>query len=215
MITRIAGTLESIDEGRATLACPPLWYDIFVPGADQQRLASRLGEQIIFHTLHSLESQQQGNAFVPRLIGFQSPKDRAFFELFTTVKGIGARKALRSLQLPFGSVAAAIAGRDVKLLQSLPEIGRRLAETIVAELSGKVDRFVDLGSDSPSADGTAEQMMTGRQSVAQEALAVLVSLGEPRVPALQLIDRALRTDPELTSSDQLVAAVYRLKDLPV
>src|SRR5262245_17157043 len=143
MINRIEGELiEVTPDGRALLRCEHMTYELFVPGADQQRLAAMTGQTVRFHTLYYLESQNQGASYTPRLIGFASPDDRAFFELFTTVKGIGNRKALRALQLPFGAVAAAIADKDIDLLKSLPEIGKRTAETIVAELSGKVDRFV-------------------------------------------------------------------------
>ena len=80
---------------------------------------------------------------IPRLAGFLSVEDRAFFELFTTCKGIGNRKALRAMSLDVGQLAGAISDRDIALLQTLPDIGRRTAETIIATLHGKVDRFLN------------------------------------------------------------------------
>jgi Holliday junction DNA helicase RuvA len=145
---------------------------------------------------------------VPRLIGFATPEDRAFFELFTTVKGIGNRKALRALQLPFGTIAAAIAQRDLDLLKSLPEIGKRTAETIVAELHGKVDQFVELKP--MPADGVAD---SGKSALVRDAVAVLTQLGEPKLIARQLVDRALAADPTLESAEVIVAAAFRLKEL--
>ena len=210
MISRIEGLLESVtDDGRALLRCDYIIYELFIPGADQQRLATMMGERVSFHTLHYLEGRDQGAAYMPRLIGFASPADRAFFELFTTVKGIGNRKALRALQLPFGAIAAAIAEKDIDLLKSLPEIGKRTAETIVAELHGKVDRFVEL-KPLPSEKVAPT---SARSALINDAVAVLAQLGEQKLTARQLVDRALAADSTLESAEALVAAAFRLKEL--
>lgn len=208
MISRIEGQLLTVCEGCAELLLSDnLTFELLVPGADEQQLATCVGRTVSFHTLLYLESQGQGTSFFPRLIGFNSVEQRDFFELFTKVKGIGYRKALRAMQLPFGMIAAAIASRDTTLLVSLPEIGRRTAETIVAELHGKVDRFVEI---KPAAASAADS--TARR-IAMDAVAALVQLGEQRLIAAQLIDRALAADPTLKSADALVAAAFRLKEL--
>lgn len=211
MINRIEGKLLAItDDGRALLQCDHLTYELFVPGADQQRLAAMVGETIAFHTLHYMESQGQGASYIPRLIGFASPQDRAFFELFTTVKGIGNRKALRALQVPFGTVATAIAEKDVDLLRSLPEIGKRTAETIVAELHGKVDHYIEVKPMGAADRATGPDAV--RSALIRDAVAVLMQLGEQKLIARQLVDRALIADATLDSAEVLVAAAFRLKE---
>src|SRR5262245_42165421 len=146
MISQIAGELVGFnhEDNIAELRNGWMTIEVLVPAADAQRIAASIGASAQFHTLLYLESQNQGMSFTPRLIGFASPQQREFFQLFTTVKSIGYRKALRALQLPFADVAAAIAAKDRDLLVSLPEIGKRTADTIIAELSGKVDQFVEL-----------------------------------------------------------------------
>ncbi|MEY4827026.1 MAG: Holliday junction ATP-dependent helicase RuvA, partial [Planctomycetota bacterium] len=134
MIASIEGELLSAEDGVALLQVGALAYEVLVPAADVTALAGQRGATVRFVTLHYLEGQGQGSSFWPRLIGFRSAEDRDFFELFTTVKGIGNRKALRALQRPFAEVAAAIARRDEKALTGLPEIGKKMAETIVVEL---------------------------------------------------------------------------------
>lgn len=141
MITQIEGRLVALVDGAAHVRVGDVTYEVLVPAADSMALAASLGTPVVFHTLHYLEGQGQGSSFWPRLIGFRTARDRAFFELFTTVKGIGNRKALRALQMPFVRVARAIADRDLDTLQSLPEIGRRTAEAICVELKGKVDAY--------------------------------------------------------------------------
>lgn len=207
MIARLEGTLESIEGSSAYLRSGHFLFEVLVPAADQMRLSAAVGETIAFHTLFYLESQGQGASFIPRLVGFGSPADRDFFELFTTVKGIGNRKALRALQMPFGDVARAIAERNVDLLVSLPEIGKRTAEAIIVELKGKIESFVKSGFSSNASAGAPGSPLLN------DAVAVLVQLGEPRHIARQLAERALAADPAITTPDSLVAAAYRLKEL--
>lgn len=212
MISRIEGRLVAIDRGRAHVQCGDLTYEVLVPAADQQRLAASIDETVSFHTLHYLEGQGQGTSFIPRLIGFDSETDRAFFELFTTVKGMGNRKALRALALPFGAIAEAIAARDVDVLKSLPEVGKRTAQTIVTELYEKVDRFVEL-KPAPGGASASTPEEAARSGLIHDAVAVLTQLGEPQLQARQLAERALAADPTMDSPEDLVAAAYRLKEL--
>ncbi|MCP3905098.1 MAG: hypothetical protein GY715_15850 [Planctomycetes bacterium] len=206
MISRIEGELVAVADGRAHVRDGALTYELHVPAADEQRLAAVVGETTAFHTLHYFEGQGQGSSFIPRLIGFTTESDRSFFELFTTVKGMGNRKALRALALPFADVAEAIADRDLDVLKSLPEIGKRTAETIVVELHGKVDRFVEL---KPAVTGRTPVAGSG---FARDAIVMLTQLGESSLGARRLVDRALTVDPAIDSAETLVAAAFRLKD---
>lgn len=209
MISRIEGELVGVEGGRAELRCGDLTYTLLVPAADEDALLERVGSRIRIHTLHYLEAQGQGSSFVPRLVGFASADARAFFELLTTVKGLGARKALRALSLPYQTIAEAIACRDTGLLIALPEIGRRTADTIVAELNGKVDRFLGpVASDRPVPGGSAP---SGAGIVMRDAVAALTQLGEPKLHARQLVEQAIADDPTLDSADAMVAAAYRVR----
>ena len=149
MINRIEGILESLEETAALVVVGEIAYEIAVPAADIPELYSRIGSRMTFHTLHYLESQGQGSSFWPKLIGFQSSKDRAFFELITTVKGIGVRRALRALTIPFARVAEAIVMKDLALLMSLPEIGRKTAETMVWNFATRWIRMRRLHRQAP------------------------------------------------------------------
>ncbi len=207
MIARLDGVLESVGEGAALVRVDGgLTYEVLVPSYAEAELAGRVGEPVSLHTLYYLESQNQGATMTPRLAGFVSIEDRRFFELFTTCKGIGNRKALRAMTLGTDQIAAAIADRDVATLQSLPEVGRRTAETIVATLHGKVDQFV-----SAAAYG-GEQVTTPLSNISREALEVLLQLGETRTEAIKWIDQAMR-DPDNRPDDaeELVRRVYQIK----
>ena len=202
MITRIRGELVELTERSALLLVEAMTYELFVPAANVPELLSKIGQPIEFFTLHYLEGQSQGSSFLPRLIGFSSERERAFFELFTTVKGIGNRKALRALVRPFAETATAIANRDTKALTEMPEIGKRSAETIIAELHGKVDVFVgEIAS-------TIEVTMP---PFSEDAILMLVQLGETKRDAKRLVQLAFGTDPEIKTADQLVQISFQLK----
>lgn len=160
MIARITGVLEELDGGAALIALDGgLAREVLVPAYLADRLSGKwggapaIGATVSLHTLEYLESLNQGASFVPRLIGFAAPLERDFFELLTSVKGLGNKRALRAMTVEPGSIARSIHERDTRALQRLPEIGPKLAELIVHELRGKVERFVHL----PGAGNVAVQ----------------------------------------------------------
>ncbi len=210
MISRIHGVLETIEDGAAQIAVEGgLTYEVLVPAYAQARLGGSLDQPVTLHTVYLLEGTSQGASMSPRLLGFLTAEDKRFFELFTTVKGIGPRKAMRAMTLETGQIAGAIAERDVKLLQSLPEIGKRTAETIVAALHGKVDPYIS-GSVYAADDTSTEPVAPGRAAV-REALEVLVQLGENRTQAVQWIDQVLTRQPELDDAQQVITEVFKVK----
>ncbi len=203
MIGRISGRLEELNEAAALLDVGGgLWYEVYVPACDVDPLARRVGQDIVLYTIHYFEGDPAHGQLAPRLIGFSRQTDRDFFRLFTTVKGIGVRKALRAMVRPVAEVATAIQNKDTKLLQTLPGIGRRAAETILAELTGRVDDFA--GPAVPVAASPLPQP-------AEEALAVLIQLGERRSDATALIERVLAVAPELNAPEAILQHAYRFK----
>lgn len=215
VICRISGKLESVT-GMAAIVEPPgtgMAHQVLLPAYLAQRFADRTGQPVTFITLEYLESQNQGASFTPRLIGFATAQDRDFFELFTTVKGIGNRKALRALAEEPASVARAIAARDTATLQKLPEIGKRLAETIIAELTGKVDGY--LGSAELASLDAAAQLKPGAgpaTPASDEAIAALVALGQTRPEAERrvsvVLSKASARKSELQTADDILTAVF-------
>ncbi len=204
MIARLTGRLQEV-AGAAILVDTGggLWYEVLVPACDIERLTRRVGQEVVLHTIHYIEGDPSRGNVVPRLVGFLSETDRAFFRTFTTVKGIGIRKALRALARPIPEIAAAIQAKDPKPLTLLPEIGKRTAEQIIAELQGRIDEFAPAVGAAATADALGEG--------AVEAVAILVQLGERRPDAVALVERVLAVAPELTGAEEIITQVYRLK----
>ena len=213
MLTRLNANLEAIVEGSIPKAIltpsPSIAIEVLIPAYLARDLESKINTTITLHTHLYLESQGQGTSFIPRLIGFASISDRSFFEVFTTVKGVGSKKALRAMVESPAQIAVAIINKDSKALVKLPEIGKRTAETIIAQLTGKVERFAGDALMNPgSSQPTSFIEHPTLPSAAIEAIAALVALGEQRNNAEQKVQLALtRTSPE-ADVDTIVNAVF-------
>jgi Holliday junction DNA helicase RuvA len=129
MISRIKGTLDYIDDTTATVNVGGLYYEIMLPSAlaESLRNTSTIGSEITFHILDYIESASIGNQY-PRMVGFADQIDKEFFSIFTSVSGLGIKKALKSLIIPISDIARAIETNDIDALKKLPGIGPRLAK---------------------------------------------------------------------------------------
>ena len=214
MIASITGTLTDLQGETAYIdAGYGVVYELLLPAFAAHRLAVSVGQPITLHTLHFLESNNQGATYLPRLAGFLSASDRSFYELFVTCKGIGHKRARRAMVLPTNQLALASADRDVKLLQTMPEVGKKTAETIAVTLRDKVERFIGAPDTSTrgTADGVAAEPPAPATSLQRGAIEVLLQLGENRAQAVLWIDQALSQDDAPAEVEALVAEVYRIK----
>jgi Holliday junction DNA helicase RuvA len=207
MIAALTGELRHVDERHIHLLCGPVLYELLFPAVDLQYLQSAIGEQLTLHTIFYLGGDPSRGSLEPTLIGFLRQTDKDFFDIFTTVKGIGPKKALRALSVSVGEIAGAIEGKDSKFLIGLPEIGKRTAETIIAELSGKLTRFAA----QSLVDGKTARPAARRNSVEEDAIAGLMALGERRPDAENLLERAKASNPDLKTTDAMLREMLRLR----
>jgi Holliday junction DNA helicase RuvA len=207
MISAITGRLTTVSDRGVTIQVGPILYELLVPSSDLQMLTASIGAEVTFHTIFYLEGDAARGNLEPRLIGFSNARDKAFFDKFTTVKGIGTKTALRALSVPAAQIASAIESRNARFLTGLDGIGKRTAELIIAELSGKVGSFAGGVSDS-----TTPQPATSQYSAAElDAITALVSLGERRPDAERLLQSVIATNPGLKTSDALLREMLRLR----
>jgi holliday junction DNA helicase RuvA len=204
MIAKIEGKLVKLDSDTALVQVGNISYEIMLPSCCVNALAGKIGSDIVLCTMEYYEGTPAGGNLVPRIVGFLTEADKDFFMKFTRVKGIGVKKALRSLGIPVATIAAAIENGDEKMLMSLDGIGKRMSQQIIAELKGKLKTF------------TAEAEVTGvAQALSRpfqaEALEILIAWGEKRAEAIELIKLACQRRPDVISAEQLVPLVYRLK----
>jgi len=207
MISAITGELHRVDEDRLHLRVGPVVVEMLIPASDVPLLQAGVGQEMTFHTLLYLEGDASGGNIEPRLVGFLKPQDKRFFEKFITVKGIGPKKALKALALPTGDVAHAIETKDTRFLVGLPQIGKRMAELIVAELAGKVGEFVSI---TPGG-GKSAAGLGSRPAVEEDAISTLMALGERRSDAEHLLERARQSNGNLKTTEALVKEMLRMR----
>jgi len=205
MIVRITGQLIDVNSEFAILEREGICYQILIPAFMENILQEDIGQTIIFHTLEYFEGSAVGGNLYHRLIGFVEPADRDFFVEFVKVRGLGYRKALRAFAAPAREIANAIEQEDVKRLITLPEIGKRTAQQIIASLKGKLDQFVwgQIVSSSGEVDELTE--------IQRQALEILIQLGERRNEALQMIKEICQKDTSFKDAGLIVEAVYKQK----
>ena len=208
MISAITGELRRVDDDRVHLQAGPLLYELLVPAADLTELQASLGETLTFHTIFYLGGDPSRGGLEPTLIGFLRAPARQFFNIFTTVKGIGAKPAREGLTVPVGQIADAIEGKDARLLVQLNGIGKRTAELIIAELAGKVKTFA---AEYATSNGGQSSVNVKRVALEEEAIEALMALGERRPDAERLLERARQGNPALNTTDKLLREMLRLR----
>jgi Holliday junction DNA helicase RuvA len=204
MISRIKGILDHIDESNAVVYIGGIYYDIMLPSAlaDSMKNSAAMGTEITLHILDYIEAAQVGNQY-PRMVGFADPTDKEFFAVFTSVSGLGIRKALKSLIMPISDISRAIETSDVDTLKKLPGIGPRLAEKIVAELKGKTARFALARESKPLAKPER------KPDFADEVMLILLQLQYRRSEAQAMLDRAIATGKRFKSSEDLLNQIFK------
>ena len=203
MITAITGALNRVLDDEVRLQSGPFEYAVLVPEFVRRQLQTRLGEEITLHTMQYLEGNQMSNRLVPRLVGFATEDDLAFFELLCTVDKVGVRKALKALARPPREVADAIQREDVKWLSTLPGFGKATAETMITALKRKVTRFAMA---VPTADGAPPSAAAG--AVIEDTYRALLSVGHNPADARARLDAALVGGKVYKTVEELLTAIY-------
>jgi holliday junction DNA helicase RuvA len=214
VLTKVRGILQTVAGESLTLLIDPIEIEVLIPEHTRRQVQSRLGEPITLHTILYIEGGSMVSRLLPRLVGFTSPIDREFFEIFCSVDGVGARKALRAMVRPVRELARSIQDQDVKLLATFPGIGEATAERIVAKLRRKVGKFALIVSpetavaasvaDSNGAPENAEP------DVIRDTYAALLSVGHSESDARQAIDRVLAGKKKFKSAADMIEAIYLL-----
>jgi Holliday junction DNA helicase RuvA len=202
MICRLTGRVVGLQGDAVVLELAGVAYEVMVPAAAAPDLAQRIGQELTLYTVQYFEGNPAGANLIPRLVGFPSPADREFFQLFTRVKGISTRRALRAMSLPTAQLAAAIERGDVRLLTSLPEIGKKTAAQIIADLRGELPAIAATAGVAAPLEFTTAQRL---------AIDILVKWGDRRADVQQWVAAAVERDPTLSEPDAIVRAAYRVK----
>lgn len=204
MIGYLEGRILRYEAEGVLLLAGQIGFEIIVNAATVQQIREQEAKDEItalYIYYHVSERQPK-----PVLIGFATPEDRAFFQLFITVSAIGPMKAVKALTRPVGEIALAIEQKDVSFLSTLSGIGKRMAEKIIATLHGKVRGFAAQPQDS-----VVQQPLSSRlQEISRQVETVLVEqLGHSGTSAKRMIKEAFSRNPEISTPEDLFDEIYK------
>lgn len=184
MIVTLSGTVSEKIADMVVLDVRGVGYGLLVPAEDASKLLS--GDPAKLYVYEHIRENSHD------LFGFTTLETKRLFELLLEVNGVGPKMALNLLSI--GSVVqvqAAIAGGDVKFLQSASGVGKRVAERVVVDLKDKV------GLPSDAADALLSRPGVNVQDEAVQALVGLGYSNEDAAMALASIDKDLSTEERI------------------
>jgi holliday junction DNA helicase RuvA len=185
MIVRLQG--EVVDKYGATLVVDAtgVGYGVQVTLTDFANTA--IGTKVVLYIYHHIREQSQD------LFGFTNKPAKELFELLLGVKNVGPKVAMAVLDIGIDAdVRAAIAGGDVKYIQTAKGVGKRAAEQIVVELRDKVGLSAGSGAES-----VISRAGVGAQDEATQALIALGYTDADAQAALTGIDLTLSVEEKI------------------
>ncbi len=205
MISHLRGVLARKDEVASSveLDVGGVWYEVELPAFVWRGLEDTpVGEKLELETYYLVTA----NAPIPRLIGFQRVVEREFFKKLIGVPNVGATTAAKALVVSVSTVARWIEEGDTASLSRLPGIGKRTADTLVAQLRGKVVEealLADEGferAEAPKPPAVSD--------VTRDTTDALVGLGYTRTEADRLV-REVEASEQPATVEDAIRAVFR------
>ncbi len=132
------------------------------------------------------------------LFGFAEKAEKTLFLLLISISGVGPSTGLMVLSsLSPYEVEQAILNEDVGTIQSVKGIGLKTAQRIILELKDKILRD---GDNDPSTIISS----SSKNTIRNEALSALITLGINKAAAQKSIDKILSNSNETYSLEELI-----------
>ncbi len=206
MISHIDGVLRKKNEDELSIEVDVggIWYEINLPAFVWRSFEEvELGTDVSLEVYHYVMERQP----TPRLVGFSREIERDFFKKFIAVPKVGPSMATQAMIFSVSTIAAWIEQGDTAALKRLPKIGTRTAETIVAQLKGKVYNEAMLQDEGFSA--AEKEEAASLSEMQQLAVAGLVRLGYKQTEAAGWVEAvSTNSDGEPLDAEEIIRAVF-------
>jgi Holliday junction DNA helicase RuvA len=190
VIAFVEGKVALVGTDSVVLEAGGVGYRIFCGPATLSGL--REGATVRLHTHHLVREDQQA------LYGFRTSEELGFFEMLTTVTGVGPKVALAICSSrPVTDLQLAIFQGDEGVLTAVSGVGKKLAARVVLELKEKVSAA---GASGAGGVGSAES----------EVVAALQALGYTASEAREAARGAVATLPVGASLEDRVKSALRV-----
>jgi len=151
VIATVRGKLAMIDGERAVIEVGGLGLEVLASSRTLGSLSPHRGEEVSLYTYLNVREDAL------QLFGFRELGERTFFLWLTAVSGVGPKVALSVLSgYPVAELELAVARDDVKKFESIPGIGKKLAQRLVVELKDKVGELPPVGAAATGASGETD-----------------------------------------------------------
>ncbi|MCB9225692.1 MAG: Holliday junction branch migration protein RuvA [Chitinophagales bacterium] len=173
-------------------------YQVFVSLQTYEKIKDAK-ECVLFTHMVVKNENQSVSAFL--LYGFYEEKERDLFEKLLSVSGVGSSTAIMMLSTyKTAEISSAITSGDVGLLKSIKGIGPKSAQRIILELKDKLDKMPQFEQEKGVISNT----------VKEEALTALVSLGFNKATCVKTINQVQRDYPEADTVEQIIKLSLKL-----
>lgn len=196
MIGRLKGLVEAIEEDYVLLDVGGVCYQVYCSARTLGSVPS-VGEATV------LEIEMVVREDLIRLYGFGSVNEKVWFEVLTSVQGVGARVALAILSvLSPGELSSAIALQDKAMVGRANGVGPKLAQRIVSELKGKVPTIAavdagEIGLQTALGEGAASSNIV-------DAVSALGNLGYSSQQASAAVAQVVKNEGEDAPTEKLI-----------
>lgn len=210
MIAKLKGLIDSVGDDFAVVDVGGVGYLVFCSAKTLGRLAVGQGAALHIET-HVREDHIH-------LYGFLEAAEREWFNLLTTVQGVGAKVGLAILSVATPEqLLQTIAAQDKATLTRANGVGPKLAVRILTELKDKAGKIA-LGGFAPAGVAAAvagsAPMPAEAGGVMEDAISALVNLGYRRLEAFEAVGKVARDNDGADSSTLIRLALKQLgKDL--
>ncbi len=199
MIASLRGEVLSIGLDHVVIDCNGVGYRVLATPPTLGRL--RRGEEAVILTTMVVRD----DALL--LYGFLTDDERQVFDLLQTVSGLGPKLAMAILgTLKTPELARAVSQKDTKTLQTVPGVGKRMADRMAVELSGKFEAYLP----GPEEEALIPAAPAAAGGVVEDVTEALVGLGFTERIARPVVDGILAADPDLDTAAALRAALSEL-----
>ncbi len=189
MLSAIRGKLFEINPGEVYVETPGgMIIKVICPVSSYSEI-KRTKEIFLYTTL-----KQKDEDLV--LYGFLKKKERYFFEKLIAISGVGGKTAISIISsFSIDEIMLAIDGSDALKISSVPGIGKKTAQRIILELSGKVDFSEEAVSDSVK--------------IKDDLISGLVNLGYPLKSVKKVVSDSLKNYDESLSFEDYFKQVLK------
>lgn len=200
MIDSLNGEVISIGLDHAVIECGGVGYRFLATPPTLGRLSRGQQQRV----LTSMVMKDDGVT----LYGFADADARTMFHKLQTVTGLGPKLALAALAVfDPGELASRISAGDAKVVQTIPGVGKKMADRIVLELKDKLE---GLAAAPAGAAETAPAPASGGSYAVEQVVEALVGLGFGERVARPVVDALVAESPDMATSALLRAALTQL-----